>query len=189
MASIDSVPVSGSVVLSPAQWDGDCAVVWLRGEHDISTVDALSEIIFRSIGLDDANLILDLSEVLFMDAATVGVIIRTREFLRLRSRSLVLRSPSRRARFLLDLCGLSNLLGPRSTAASTTGGAGALGSWVAVPTTDRVDDRADPFELNPSSTPTPGRANHISADREASREVASHRADDRTTIRVNCGSP
>jgi len=84
-------------------------VIWLCHEHDISTVEPLSEIIARAISLDDADVELDLSDVQFMSAATVGVIVRTREWLQLQSRSLILRSPSNIARRLCDLCGLDYL--------------------------------------------------------------------------------
>ena len=85
-------------------------VVMLRGVHDASTVTALSEDMARAIALDDADVVVDLGGVEFMDAATVRLIIRAGEFLRLRSRSLTLRSPSRRARRVLDLCGLDDHL-------------------------------------------------------------------------------
>jgi anti-sigma B factor antagonist len=90
--------------------DADRTVVLLHGEHDASTVTALSEHMARAIALDDADLVVDLSGVEFMDAATVRLIIRAREFLAVRSRSLTLRSPSRRARRLLDICGLDDHL-------------------------------------------------------------------------------
>ena len=80
-------------VAFPAR-DADRTVVWLRGEHDICTVPALSQILARAIALDDGDLVVDLSGVQFMDASTVGVILRARDFLRLQSRSLALRSPS-----------------------------------------------------------------------------------------------
>lgn len=87
-------------------------VICLCGEHDISTVDALSEVVEQAMSLDDADVELDLSDVQYMSAATIGVIVRTREWLQVRSRSLVLRSPSRIARRLCDLCGLDYLGGP-----------------------------------------------------------------------------
>ena len=134
----------------------DRTVVWLRGEHDVSTVAALSETMARAIALDDADLVVDLSGVQFMGAATVGVIVRAREFLRLRSRSLALRSPSRCARRILDLCGHADLLDPRPVDATPLAGtAGALGTWVAVPATDRIDQRADASAPQPSSAPDP----------------------------------
>lgn len=142
MGPTKSSPASvfDSVFVSPAQWEVDEAVVWLRGEHDLSTIPELAEIVSRAIAHDDGDLTLDLSEVLFIDAATVGLIIGAREFLRLRSRSLSLRSPSRCARRVLDLCDLTDLI--ESDAIEDIGPAGsatALATWVAVPATGRSD--------------------------------------------------
>lgn len=86
--------------------DGDQTVVWLRGEHDIATVSELSESMARAIALDDADLVVDLSGVQFMGVVTVDLLLQARERLRLVSRSLTLRSPSRRAERVLELCGL-----------------------------------------------------------------------------------
>jgi anti-sigma B factor antagonist len=93
--------------------DADRGVVSLRGEYDISTVTALSETLARAIALDDADLIVDLSGVRFMDASTIGVIVRACNILRLRSRTLVLRSPSALARRVLEVCGLAVLVDPQ----------------------------------------------------------------------------
>ncbi len=73
-------------------------LVWLRGAHDTTTMVALCTTIARAIAVDETDLVIDLSEVTFMDAATVAVIIRAEAFLRDRSRSLTLRSPSTPAR-------------------------------------------------------------------------------------------
>jgi anti-anti-sigma factor len=121
-----SMSASRGGVVASEGLDADRAVVWLRGEHDISTVAALAETMARAVALDDRDVVFDLSGVQFMDGATVGVIIRAREFLRLRSRSLRLRSPSTRARCVFDLCGLADLLDPRPVDA--TGTALALGT-------------------------------------------------------------
>lgn len=128
----------------------DRTVVWLRGEHDIATVAALAEIIALEVASDDADFAIDLSGVEFMGVATVDVIIRTREFLRTQSRSLVLRSPSRSARRVLDLCGVAYPSDPRpANGADEVGTAGALGTWVSVPPTDRLD----PPRSKPSEAP------------------------------------
>jgi len=158
MAPIESlsVTVSRRGLLGFARRDAARTVVWLRGEHDVSTVAALSETMARAIALDDADVVVDLSDVQFMAAATVRVIIRAREFLRLRSRFLVLRSPSECARRILDVCGHSDLLDPRiADATPLTGPAGALGTWVVVPATERIDRRADASAPEPSSAPDP----------------------------------
>jgi anti-anti-sigma factor len=187
---ISSVTVSRPHVTAFAGRNSDRTVVWLRGEHDVSTVAALSEILARAIALDDADVVVDLSEVQFMGTATVGVIIRAREFLRVRSRFLVLRSPSECARRILDLCGQSDLLDPRiADATPLTGPAGALGTWVAVPATDRIDRRTDASAPVPSSAPYPVPVGRASAARRLSSADAHRRADERATDGVARGGP
>lgn len=90
--------------------------VWLLGEHDIATDPELAETIAQAISLDDNDLVLDLSMVEFIGASTIGVIVRARQFLRDRSRSLTIRSPSAAAWHVLDLCGLASLLDVRPIA-------------------------------------------------------------------------
>jgi anti-anti-sigma factor len=181
---ISSVTVSRPLVTKFAGRNSDRTVVWLRGEHDVSTVAALSEILARAIALDDADVVVDLSEVQFMGAATVGVIIRAREFLRLRSRSLVLRSPSECARRILELCGHAELLDPLPIDTTPlTGTAGALRTWVAVPATDRIDQRAD------ASAAKPVAVGRVTAASMVSSADAHDRADERATTGVGRGGP
>jgi anti-anti-sigma factor len=68
----------------------------------------LSLTIARAIAHDEGPLVIDLSEVQFMSAATVRVIVRTQEFLRARSRTLTLRSPSSCVQRVFDICGLGD---------------------------------------------------------------------------------
>jgi anti-sigma B factor antagonist len=144
LAESSSVTSRRGPVAFPVR-DADRTVVWLRGEHDVSTVAALSQTMARAIALDDGDLVVDLSDVQFMDAATVGVIIRARDFLRLQSRSLALRSPSSCAARILDLCDLADLLEPRPEHATRArASAGALGVLVAVPASDRIETMAAP---------------------------------------------
>lgn len=81
-------------------------VVWLRGDHDLSTAPALWQTMTRTAQLDDADLVIDLSGVTFMDASTVGVLMRTRELLEGSPWVLEMRSPSPCARHVLGVCGL-----------------------------------------------------------------------------------
>jgi anti-anti-sigma factor len=85
-------------------------VVWVRGEHDLSTSGALWHTMARAIEAADTDLVIDLSEVEFMGAATVTVILQAVELLRQHSRSLTVRSPSRCALRVLDLCDLTHLV-------------------------------------------------------------------------------
>jgi anti-anti-sigma factor len=187
---ISSVTVSRLHVTAFAGRNSDRTVVWLRGEHDVSTVAALSETMARAIALDDADVVVDLSDVQFMAAATVRVIIRAREFLRLRSRFLVLRSPSECARRILDVCGHSDLLDPRiADATPLTGPAGALGTWVVVPATERIDRRAHASASEPSNAPDPIPVGRVSAATGVSSADAHHRADERAANEVGRGGP
>lgn len=165
MAPIEPALATASPGLpgSPTGLDADRTVVWLRGEHDASTVAALSETMARAMALDDSDLAVDLSEVQFMSAATVGVIIRAREFLLPRSRSLTLRSPSTSAQRVLDGCGLAHLLDPGSGDPTPTTGTDALGTWVTVPASDRVDPIADAATPTPSTLAQPIRVGGVAA--------------------------
>jgi anti-anti-sigma factor len=127
-------------------WDGretGPVVVWLRGDHDLSTDDALCATLARAIALDSASLVLDLSEVDFMAASTLGVIMRAREFLLQRSRSLTVRAPSAPVRRVVAACGLDDLLGPGPEKPSDKKN-NALGTWVEVPPARRDDAQAAP---------------------------------------------
>jgi anti-anti-sigma factor len=92
--------------------DGDRIVVWLDGEHDIATVPVLIDTLTDAISAHDADLIVDLSGVTFMGVATIGALISGRNLLRQQSHSLSVRSPSKCARRVLNLCGLTGLIRP-----------------------------------------------------------------------------
>ena len=86
-----------------------------------------------ALGRDD--LVIDLSDVTFMDASTVRVLAHARTVLRHHNRALVLRDPSSCARRLIELCGLTDLVEQQRDPAPTRR-LDALSSWVAVPTPD-----------------------------------------------------
>jgi anti-anti-sigma factor len=89
-------------------------VIWLSGEHDISTDGALREELLRATAFNDAPVVIDLSNVTLLSASTLGVIIATQKRLRQRTRSLALRSPSAHVRRVISICGLDHLLGSPS---------------------------------------------------------------------------
>ena len=76
----------------------------LVGEHDIATVDAVAAMFAVAIADHAVDVVVDLSGVTFLGAATVAVIVRARRLLEARGRSLTLQSPSRVAGRVLDLC-------------------------------------------------------------------------------------
>ena len=88
-------------------------VVWLWGEHDVSTDGALCLTLARAIAVGTAGVIVDVSGVELMGASTLGVVARARELLWQGSASLTLRSPSAFLRRVISVCGLDDLLGPR----------------------------------------------------------------------------
>ena len=96
--------------------DGDRAVVWLEGEQDIATVVVLAKTLAKVLSADDADVIVDLSGVTFISTATIDELIRGRNLLLGQSRTLMLRSPSKCARRLLDLCRLAGLVEPSEEA-------------------------------------------------------------------------
>jgi anti-anti-sigma factor len=163
------VPVGPSLFTVPdlpaAPGNAGVVVVWLRGEHDISTDGALRLTLAGAIALDSAGLVLDLSAVKFMGASTLEVIVRAREFLRQQSASLTVRSPSAFVRRIVSVCGLDDLLGPSP---EETGGAPgkALGPWAAGPATAPGDVQAAP------STPSPRRVDLQAGRAAASKERA-----------------
>ena len=96
--------------------DGEQAVLWLDGEQDIATVAVLADTLAKVTSTGDANLIVDLSGVTFMSTATIDQLVKTRNLLLGLSRNFALRSPSKCASRLLNLCGLAGLVEPSENA-------------------------------------------------------------------------
>lgn len=86
------------------------SVVWLRGDHDVATRDTLAATLAEAIWLDEAAVVIDLSEVNFISLPTIGVIVDASKLLARRGRSLVLRAPPPFVRRVFDACGQSGLL-------------------------------------------------------------------------------
>ena len=129
--------------------EAEPTVVWLTGEHDISTDDALRRTLARAIALGSTALVIDVSDLQFMSVATLQTIFRAREFLRRRSGSLIVRSPSAFVRRIIGICGFNDLLVPDFKEAGNLTGK-ALGSWVAVPAAERSPGRPRPTEIAPA---------------------------------------
>ncbi len=124
--------------------EADRIVVSLYGEHDIASLANLSAAMARGISSGDGDVVVDLSGVEFMGADTITVIQRARDFLETRSLRLTVRSPSRCAQRVLDLCGLTGLIEPAAAAAHRrTTGTGAGATWVEVNRSPQVDSPID----------------------------------------------
>ncbi len=131
-------------------------VVWLAGEHDISTDGALCLALARAMASGPGALVIDLSGVEFMSASTLETIARARELLWHRSPSLTVRSPSAFVRRIIDACDLTDLLGPQAGNLA----AKSLSSWVAVPATRRSRSQPGPVAPVPGRVPAPVRGDH-----------------------------
>ena len=117
VAEVSAAGDPGRNLTAWIQPDGARTVVRLRGEHDLSTTSGLWQTMARAIELTDTDLAIDLSEVDFMGAATVNVILRAAQLLEQRSRSLTVRSPSKAALRVLELCGLTAIVEPEPNVA------------------------------------------------------------------------
>ena len=89
-------------------------VVSRDGEQDIATVAVLTEALTDVSALDDADIVVDLSDASFADAATLGAFVSARTVLQEQSRTLTVRAPSIFTRRVLDICGLADLVDPIS---------------------------------------------------------------------------
>ena len=118
-----NVPSFGQEIDLSVGRNGEPTVIRLRGEHDLANAGELSRVLAQGIAAGGSGLVVDLSEVEFMGAATVGAIVGARNLLRPLSRDLVLRFPPPAAVRLLDICGLAALIAPPVVEASGLHGA------------------------------------------------------------------
>jgi anti-sigma B factor antagonist len=116
-----------------ASWEGVRTIVWLWGEHDLSTADRLMEFLVVAAA-DPGDLVVDLSAVSFMDASTISTIVRARSRMAESARRLTVRSPSTLMERVFGSCGLDGLIeraeAPRVERPERA--RSALESWVAV---------------------------------------------------------
>lgn len=124
--------------------DGDRVAVRMWGEHDLTTVGLLDTALGEAIDADGHDVVVDLSDVVFMDGSTVGGLVQGRALLNARGRQLIVRSPSRNQLRLLQVCDLVDLVEPATAGTSRAPAAATpLATWVAVPKEPR-QQRAAP---------------------------------------------
>jgi anti-anti-sigma factor len=104
-------------------------VLLLRGELDLAGAPRLADAFATAMAVGQARIVLELSQLDFIDGASVGLIERTRRQLRLQGGQLTLRHPQPHVRRVFELCatlsGRRQALGrgasPLSGAAATVG--------------------------------------------------------------------
>jgi anti-sigma B factor antagonist len=87
----------------------EAAVIHVRGEIDIATVERLRDVIEPHMG-PKQTIVLDLSEVEFMDSSALHLLVQAGGRLSENGGSLILRNPSPAAHRLLTIAGVTDLL-------------------------------------------------------------------------------
>jgi len=110
-------PVRRSLVEGPAQ------VVLLQGELDAASVAALEDDVVLFLEFWNGPLILDLTDVSFVDCSAMGCLARLRHRFAHTGHPITVRNPDPTVRRIVELAGLAALLGFDGTEAGT----GAVG--------------------------------------------------------------
>ena len=87
----------------------DLTLLRLAGELDLYTAPRLQEHL-RTAMAGDGDVVIDLSELTFIDSTGLGDLARTHRQLEAQSRRLVLRSPTAMVFRVLDISGLTSTL-------------------------------------------------------------------------------
>jgi anti-anti-sigma factor len=107
MDRVDTVPSELEDPLTiEASRDGDVAVLVVKGELDPHTAPKLRDRIDDAVAAGSSEVVLDLSQLDFIDSSGLRVIISAHKAAVERGGRLVLRSPSPTAKRLLDITGL-----------------------------------------------------------------------------------
>ena len=92
---------------------GEC-ILWVIGEHDISTVHALRLVLTDVIALDESDVVVDLTEATFVGSVMIGELLRARKHLADRDRWLTVRAPRASVRRMFEICDVRDLFHLRS---------------------------------------------------------------------------
>ena len=103
-------PYSGSGALRRASASRSPTELRLRGEYDAGNAHALRDQVARAIDADDADLVLHLADVTFLDASTLTVFINAKATLDREGRRFALCSLSIAAVRIVEICGLRCLV-------------------------------------------------------------------------------
>jgi anti-sigma B factor antagonist len=87
------------------------AVVAVTGEVDIYTAPRVQEVLLGSIEDGATHVVVDLSEVPFIDSTGLGVVVRAVQKLRKKHGALDIVCPNERVRRTFEVTGLTSVLG------------------------------------------------------------------------------
>lgn len=119
--------------------DGPGTVVWLSGEHDLASKDAVAVALAKAVALDDdADVVIDLTDASFIDASILGAMVRCHHVLAGRARRLRVRGAEGLPRRVIEICEVAELIEKTPVASNDQERAPtALESWVEVPSAPR----------------------------------------------------
>lgn len=94
----------------PEMSNADEFVVTLEGEFDLSNISILRDELSRAIGSAKACIVVDMSDVTFIDSSGLAELVTARNALA-EGRSIVIRQPRPNVKKAFDFTGLSPLFG------------------------------------------------------------------------------
>jgi anti-sigma B factor antagonist len=108
------VPSSTDILTIEVEQSHDSAVVTLKGELDLSGSPLLREHLVRLTEMGVYSVVMDLSELTFIDSTGLGVFIMDWRRLTVEGGSFVVRGPRPRVRRIFEIAGLAPMLDPSS---------------------------------------------------------------------------
>lgn len=101
--------------------NGDAVVVRLAGELDLSNAPTVREALAGALGRGSPRLVVDLSDVTFIDSTALGVLVEARRKLPNRD-DFALAAPGLEARRALEVSGLDRVFAVHETVEDALGG-------------------------------------------------------------------
>lgn len=103
-------PVLSPLLTSEIRLRNGQVVVALRGEADASARHVLCDTLSRAIARGNDDVLIDLTDLSFIDAATGRILASARHLLAQNSRNLVFRTPANGVQRVLELFGMTDLI-------------------------------------------------------------------------------
>lgn len=103
-------PTSAEPSVAAVEYEGENQVVTVRGEVDAYSAPQLRACLDEVTAAAQGPVVVDVSNVGFIDSTGVGVLVASVKRLRSEGRTLVLRQPTRQMTKLLEMTGLRELV-------------------------------------------------------------------------------
>jgi anti-anti-sigma factor len=94
-------------------------VILLHGDVEVSTALLLADALAAALTDRVGDVVIDCTDVVFMDLASVRILDAARQLLAREDRTLIFRSPSKYVALVLNLFGLTGLIEPQEASLST----------------------------------------------------------------------